>query len=278
MDWIGTGLSHRGLVRRSNEDAFTVKNHVGVWAVADGMGGHAGGAVASQLAVDTITNYLEPRLSHQAPGGLLPADEESLLTESIQVGQQAILRMAECTLELRGMGTTVVLLRIAPRPTPRLRLLHVGDSRAYLLREGSLCRLTADHSLMERYIREGKLSREEAEIHPRRHVLTKALGTGQAKPDLTSLDLALTDQILLCTDGLTTMLSDAHIAEIWRKHVDSSRAACQALVAEANARGGLDNITVIVVSRLTEGGSHEQEVEGLRRTSFHFIDKRDRAV
>lgn len=248
MWWIGTGLSHLGQVRRTNEDAFAVRNHVGIWAIADGMGGHAGGQIASRLAVEAITNYLESRLGHTTVGrGVSPADEEALLTASIRAGQQAILRAAASTPELRGMGTTIALLRIAPLPKPQLHLLHVGDSRGYLLREGTLCRLTVDHSLMERYIREGKLSREEAECHPRRHVLTRALGTGQATPDVTSLDLTPTDQILLCTDGLTTMLGDVHIAELWSAHADSPRSVCQTLVAEANARGGLDNITVIVV-------------------------------
>jgi protein phosphatase len=105
------------------------------------MGGHAGGEVASQLAVDTISNFLEPRLTHTSSGGLSPSDEEALLLESIQIGQQAILQTAETTPALQGMGTTVVLLRISPRPTPRLLLLHVGDSRGYLLRDGTMRRL-----------------------------------------------------------------------------------------------------------------------------------------
>lgn len=257
MNWIGTGLSHLGQVRRTNEDAFSVRNHIGLWVIADGMGGHAGGEIASQLAVDTIANFLEPRLIQTTFGGPALSEEESLLIESIQAGQQAILQAAEATPDLRGMGTTVVVLRISSQPVPRLILLHVGDSRGYLLREGTLRKLSVDHSLMERYIREGSLSPEEAEHHPNRHVLTRGLGTRRATPDLSVHLLNPDDQVLLCTDGLTTMLSDTRIAEVWCENHESPRSACHALVAEANARGGQDNITVVVVARKEHASPNE---------------------
>ncbi len=245
-NWEGTGLSHLGQARRLNEDSFAVLNHAGLWIVADGMGGHVGGEVASRLAVETITNFLEARLPHLEPSS---SEQEGLLAASIQAGQQVILNAAETEPTLRGMGTTVVLLHISSGPTPRCWLLHVGDSRAYLLRDECVRQLSVDHSLMERYLREGLIAPEDVIGHPKRHVLTRALGTGRARPDILVEGLDPGDQLLLCTDGLTTMLDNAQIADIWRSMRVSPRSACQALVAEANARGGLDNITVIVVAQ-----------------------------
>ena len=245
-NWEGTGLSHLGQARRLNEDSFAVLNHAGLWIVADGMGGHAGGEVASRLAVETITNFLEARLPHLKPSS---SEQEALLVASIQAGQQVILDAAETEPALRGMGTTVVLLHISPGPMPRFRLLHVGDSRAYLLRDDTVRQLSVDHSLMERYLRDGLIAPEDVVDHPQRHVLTRALGTRRATPDLLVEALDPGDQLLLCTDGLTTMLDNARIADIWRSMRASPRSVCHTLVAEANAQGGLDNITVIVVAQ-----------------------------
>jgi protein phosphatase len=222
------------------------------------MGGYVGGEVASQLAVATISNFLEPRLSHLVLDGWSQSQEEALLRESIQLAQHGILQAAEATPELEGMGTTVVLLRLSPLPKPQVLLLHVGDSRGYLLRDGAIRGLSTDHSLMERYVRAGAMTRDEIEFHPQRHVLTRALGTRQAEPDLSVHPLEPGDQLLLCSDGLTTMLSDARIAEIWNAYRCSSRAVCQALVAEANARGGADNITVIVVEESRDDPSRTE--------------------
>jgi protein phosphatase len=241
--WIGAGLTDRGRMRRSNQDAFAVLNDHGVWIVADGMGGHAGGDVASQLAVESIIHDFEA----------LPAscnhehdDITRMLRRSIQAANQVIRSTAMKRLELIGMGTTIVVLHIDGR-TASATVAHVGDSRAYVLQKEKLLRWTHDHSLVENSVREGILSPEEALTHPMRHVLTRALGTElEVEPDLASHLLHPDDALLLCTDGLTKMLEDDHIQDILCRHA-SPEEACRALVNEANRLGGEDNITVVVV-------------------------------
>lgn len=238
--WIGYGLSDIGLIRASNQDALLVLNDHGIWAVADGMGGHAGGDVASGLAVAAIR-----RLAAEAPPS--GADAEGFLRASVQAANRRVFEESTAVRSLHGMGTTLVVLMIRDSPRPIAYLAHVGDSRAYLYRHGALRLLTRDHSLVEDYIRRGLLTRDQAATHPRRHVLTRAIGLDPTvEAEITQAELEPNDLLILCTDGLTKMLDDQDLALLAAKAGQGPAELSRALVAEANRRGGEDNVTVLV--------------------------------
>lgn len=249
MTWRGAGLSDIGRARTSNQDAFAVVDRLGLWIVADGMGGHPAGDVASRLAVEAITACLE---SDHGPGEqrrLVRDKSGTLLRRAIEASNRAIREKARTHPEFTGMGTTVVVLRIASEPRLTATVAHVGDSRAYLLRARSLLPLTRDHSVVEERIQQGLLSPQQAIAHPLRHVLTRALGTDpQVEPDISSHPLQSDDLLLICTDGLTRMLTDEKIRDIVLPLRHSLNDACRALVNAANQRGGGDNVTIVLVS------------------------------
>ncbi|HEX6207682.1 MAG TPA: Stp1/IreP family PP2C-type Ser/Thr phosphatase [Actinomycetota bacterium] len=229
-----------GVVREQNEDAYLVR--APIYAVADGMGGHQGGEVASRLALETLD-----RRSRE--------DHEVDLRAAVKDANRVVLDRASGDTELAGMGTTLTLLRIEG---PRVRLAHVGDSRAYLLRDGDLRQLTDDHTLVNKMVKEGKLTTSEARIHPHRSILTRALGVdGDVEVDVFTVDVDLGDRILLCSDGLTAIVSDEVIRGVLTSQGDP-QAACDELVAMANRGGGPDNITVVVLD-FAEGQEGEEE-------------------
>ncbi|MGH7164541.1 MAG: Stp1/IreP family PP2C-type Ser/Thr phosphatase [Nitrospiraceae bacterium] len=252
MSWHGTGLTNVGQVRPSNQDAYAVDNDLQLWIVADGMGGHPGGDVASRSAVEALTASIRAEARMKAQGGLNatdPAHSETELRRAVTASNRAIRHLAVQRSELAGMGTTVVALRIACGPIAQATIAHIGDSRAYLLRGRTLTPVTRDHSLVEDHVRVGLLSPEEALVHPLRHVLTRALGTDpQVEADLCTFILEPSDLFLLCSDGLTKMLDDAHIVEVLLRANRSPELACRALIQAANDRGGVDNTTVVVVT------------------------------
>jgi protein phosphatase len=223
-----------GLVRQRNEDTYVADYPL--FAVADGLGGHLGGEVASRVAVDTLT---------EAAKGDGP--EEGIpdrLRSAIQRANAEVSERASKDQRLTGMGTTITAV-IAGHD--RVFLGHVGDSRAYLLRDGELRALTEDHSLVQRMVREGRLTPEQAEIHPQRSVLTRALGIDDdLEVDQATVEVTAGDRLLLCSDGLTSMVADELIRKILAGH-DDPQAASQALVEAANAAGGQDNITTVVL-------------------------------
>ena len=223
-----------GLVRTVNQDQLLVASPL--FAVADGMGGHAAGEVASLTAVEALKAAFE---RDRSAAGLIAAAEEA---------NRAVWDRAQTDPELRGMGTTLVALGLVDSAgEERLLVIHVGDSRVYLLRQGELEQLTTDHSLVQELVDEGQLSEAEADIHPHRHVLTRAIGVD---PEVTVDSIEIVpvrgDRYLLCSDGLPRELSASRTASILRRLGDPGEAA-KALVAEARARGGNDNITVVVV-------------------------------
>jgi serine/threonine protein phosphatase PrpC len=219
----------------------------GVWVVADGMGGHAGGDIASRLAIAAIGSYSEP-LRTDISAHRPQQDDATLLRQAIEQANHIIRQEALDRPDLTGMGTTLVLLRITVNPAPCAIVAHVGDSRAYLIRNGQLAQLTQDHSWVEEQIRHGRLGYQEARSHPMRHVLTRALGTEPTViPDISSHPLDPEDAILLCTDGLTKMLDDEEIVRTFLRAGTSREHVCQALIQEANRRGGQDNTTVVIV-------------------------------
>jgi len=227
--------SHVGLVRSDNEDAFAPASDDAsegpvVIAVADGMGGHAAGEVASRLAIEAVT---------AAGGSDLPDPYDLVRRANI-----AVIDAIAADPSLAGMGTTLTLGVF--EPAGRLRLGHVGDSRAYLLRNASLGKLTHDHTVVAELIAAGHLTESEARSHPHRHLVTRSVGIEGIEIDETDVELSPGDRVLLCTDGLTSMVSDDEIAQLL-VNAPSPAAAAWRLIDAANTAGGYDNTTVAVV-------------------------------
>ncbi|MBA3431686.1 MAG: Stp1/IreP family PP2C-type Ser/Thr phosphatase [Actinobacteria bacterium] len=221
-----------GRVRDGNEDSVVVEESL--YAVADGMGGHLGGEVASQTAAGIIHDHAEAEASF---------DRERLVA-ILREANNAIRKRARTDTALEGMGTTCTLLFLDGR---KVLIAHVGDSRAYLFRNGELELLTEDHTLVERMVREGRLSPEEAERHPQRNIITRGLGVDDnVEIDTKVIELQDRDRLLLCSDGLTSMLDRRSIGEALKDETDPQEAADR-LVALANEAGGEDNITVVVL-------------------------------
>jgi PPM family protein phosphatase len=226
-----------GRTRSGNEDSYFCGRTV--FAVADGLGGHQGGEVASAAAVAPLA-ALDGREFAD------PAEAAEALAAAIREANAAIIDQAAGDPGLWGMGTTVTAATLAG--DRHLQLAHVGDSRAYLLRDGSLDQLTTDHTVVGELVRRGRLTPEQAAIHPERSILTRAVGLDPRVPVDTPdpLELVPGDQVLLCSDGLTETVPDPHIAELLTTGSDGD-AACRALIDAANAAGGPDNITVVLI-------------------------------
>lgn len=231
-------LTDVGRVRATNEDGYLATGKF--FAIADGMGGHQAGEVASTIALKSLEKSLK-ELPCLPASRLSRMNLEKCIKTSIRRANLAI--MEEAHSGRSGMGTTLTV--VVPWRN-RIHIGHVGDSRAYLLRDGKLQRLTEDHSLVAQMVRDGRLNPWEAEIHPLRSVLTRALGTPSVEIDLSSIELRLKDKILLCTDGLTSMLKEKEIKEMLSENLDP-QTICQKLVEAANDRGGIDNVTVILI-------------------------------
>jgi PPM family protein phosphatase len=243
MRWAAHGLTDVGRRRDKNEDAFLVDPAMGLYAVADGMGGHAAGEIASKLAMEALEDSM--RGSVWSPGSADTDDAARRLENAVQEANRRICDSIRIHDERRGMGTTLVALLAAGQ---KAVLAHVGDSRAYLVRGGSLVRLTSDHSWVNEQVKLGYLSDEDAQRHPMRNIVTRALGSRpEVATDRTVEDMLPGDIYLLCSDGLNSMLSDSEIQTLVVRHRGEPESACRALVAAANACGGEDNVTVVVV-------------------------------
>ena len=230
---VAAGITDVGRVRAGapNEDGFLDETRrLGLVAVADGMGGHRAGEVASATALEA----LRAAMAAGQP-----------LRDAIEGANDAVLEKSVADQELRGMGTTLTAGTLGT--DGNLLIGHVGDSRAYLVRDGELTQVTNDHSLVEEMVRGGELTPEQAESHPRRSIITRALGIDpEVEVDVYPLELRPGDRLLLCSDGLTTMLRGEEIATILEGEHHPERAA-QLLVDAANAAGGEDNVTAVVV-------------------------------
>ena len=228
-----------GQVRTKNEDAALIGD--AVFAVADGMGGHAAGDVASQVAVEAFESSTSAGI-----------DDEDDIVEAVRAANHAVISRADEDPDLAGMGTTLTALALVPGPADgtgpnELVIANVGDSRAYLFRDGDLTQLTRDHSLVEDLVQEGRLSPEEARTHPQRNILTRVLGNDtEVEPDVFRADPVRGDRYLLCSDGLSNEVDDERTASVLRRLADPDDAARE-LVRLANENGGRDNITVVVV-------------------------------
>jgi len=225
-----------GLRRRINEDRFALSPELGLYLVADGMGGHTAGQVASELAAEA---------SIQAIGALdgASASLAEKLRYTVASANRAIFNTAREKPELAGMGTTLVCLLA---DEGRCALGHVGDSRAYLVREGRIRQLTDDHSIVGELLRRNQISEDAAREHPHRHVLTRALGVRRSvEADLLELTPAEGDVFVLCSDGLTNHVEDHEIAKVVAEESDLQE-VCERMVDLANGRGGEDNTTILL--------------------------------
>ena len=244
------GATHVGMVRTNNEDSYRIVAPQNLYVLADGMGGEAHGEVASALAVETVvTHCLESLENPSAP--LLGESKPDLnpksqrLLSAVHLANQNIFQSAAAHTEQQGMGST---LTAAWLDSEQLSIAHVGDSRVYLLRTGQLQQLTSDHSLVAEQVRRGILTASEAEQSNLQSVLLRALGTQpEVEVDIEQVPLFPGDVLLLCSDGLTRMVTEPEIAGTLQAEPDPQRAADK-LIEHANEGGGIDNVTVIVVS------------------------------
>ncbi len=247
MNVVSFGGTDQGKRRSNNEDAYLQNDGLLLYAVADGIGGNAGGEVASRIAVETVEETMATILRNEStvPPSTAISDVDSqlsLLQQTITLANQKILRSSFQHPALSGMGTT---LTVAFFGKSNLLIANIGDSRAYLFRSGTLNQLTADHSFVAERVAAGLLTPQEAKLSPYRHVITRALGIDDVvQVDITKHALQRDDLILLCTDGLTEMLEDSEIQDILSASQDT---VVQELLAAANDRGGVDNITTVVV-------------------------------
>ena len=243
-----------GLVRSHNEDSYLAR--APLFAVCDGMGGHAAGEVASSIAVQT--------LSEEAPGNA----DDVLLGAAVESANTAVIRGAAEGKGKPGMGSTCTCAIIEGN---RMAIAHVGDSRLYLLHAGTLVRLTHDHSYVEELVDAGEITADEARVHPSRSVITRALGSDPAMyADHFTLNISAGDRVIICSDGLSGMVEDSGIEGIAVSTATPQQAA-DALVSEALAAGGHDNVTVIVVDVLDDGEAEVHRKKRRRRVLYLLI-------
>lgn len=239
-----------GLVRGHNEDSFLVQ--APLFAVCDGMGGHAAGEVASSIAVSTI--------AEKAPAGA----DDVLLGVAVEAANTAVMLGAEQGMGKPGMGCTASCCLIEEG---RMAIAHVGDSRIYLLRHGSLVRVTHDHSYVEELVDSGQITADEARTHPSRSIITRALGSDpDMYADHFSLEVSNGDRVILCSDGLSSMIADSEIEALAVSSATPQQAADN-LVAAALTAGGLDNVTVVVVD-VVDDGTAEKSRRRLAKRAF----------
>lgn len=234
--------SHIGKIREINEDAFFIaKNHENLFIVADGMGGHNAGEVASNIAIDVISEYIQKNLNTQED------HEEPLIFQEIRKAvMEANLKILERSKRddhCQGMGTTLTLALILKK----VYIGHIGDSRAYRINKQCMTQITEDHSLVAELVKNGSITEMEAKTHPQRNIITRALGTDEKiKIDVCSVPFHQDDIIILCTDGLTNLVEPSEIME-YMLYSESIQKGCEQLVALANERGGFDNITILAI-------------------------------
>jgi serine/threonine protein phosphatase PrpC len=254
--WIVVGATDVGQRRARNEDSFVLEPEHGIVVVADGMGGHPGGDVASRIAARATAEALVRALAN----GSSPADRanatpdtrERAMRDSVLEGHAAVLARSRAEPRLSGMGTTTSALALDGRGTG-YTIGNVGDSRVYRFADGALTQLTRDDTWLEDRIESGHLRREDAQGHPESHLLTQCVGLAQTpEPRVSSGTTGPGDVFLLCSDGLIACLTDREITGLLARTLDGTRegaeGALKALIGEANAAGGVDNITAVIVA------------------------------
>ncbi len=223
-----------GLVRQANQDSYLVDKNNKYCIVADGMGGHKGGEVASAMAVEEIGKYLDENTPEKLHTTV------DTLYEAIRRANNRVFKTARLNFQYSGMGTTLVMTYFYGE---KVILANVGDSRAYLLRDGEINQITTDHSMVEQLVAEGAITKEQAKTHPQRNVITRALGTDrELQADIYMLTAKKGDVILLCSDGLTNEVDEEDLGKLL-----ASGASAETLIKRAKENGGHDNITAIII-------------------------------
>jgi protein phosphatase len=249
LSWKWSALSDAGRVRAGNEDSVFAAAESGVFVVADGMGGHAAGEVASAIASTTIGSTL---CSFNRKGSTEEA-RERFVSAFLDAGRE-IERQSQANRAHVGMGTTATVLLLLPEH--RYMIGHLGDSRAYVLRDGTLLQLTRDHSWVQEQVDRGMITPEQAQNHPQSNIITRALGSAlDPRPDIYVGDFMLGDMFLISSDGLTDMLPERAIQATLESDLAIELKAAR-LVSEANLAGGFDNITVLLVN-IVPAAEHE---------------------
>lgn len=245
-----SATTHPGLKRAHNEDNYFLLAEENLYVVADGMGGHSSGEVASQIAVETLANFfIDTSRDHEITWPYkedrsLSYDENRLVT-GVKLSNRRVYETAQSDARYKGMGTTLVCLSVAEETA---YVGHVGDSRVYRVRDGAIEQLTEDHSLLNDYLKVHKLSQEEIENFPHKNVIVRALGMRETvNVDVMRVEPVPGDIFVLCSDGLCGMISDDVIQNTVSEGRDDLDKACQSLIAQANEAGGTDNITVMLV-------------------------------
>lgn len=230
-----------GKVRDHNEDNLFVDAKQGLFMIADGMGGHQGGEVASRMALEILSEFMKDKIP-------LPSDKKDvykIFIDALSMTNERIRVKAESDMSLKGMGTTVVLVQSQNND---FYISHVGDSRGYLIRQKNIKQLTEDHSVVAQMVKAGMITTEEAKTHHLRHMISQALGTSNhLMPDIQLFNWEKGDYLLLCTDGLTDMLDKQEILVTVLKYRGKPEKGCEMLIELANKKGGRDNITVILL-------------------------------
>ncbi len=246
--------SDRGKVRGSNEDSYAANLKTKLFLVADGMGGHAAGEIASQIAAATVEEVVAGGIRSSMP-------PEEILFNAAQEANARIYQTQRMKPEFAGMGSTLTALSLQGG---KYHIAHVGDSRAYLLREGRLEQLTRDHSLVWHLFESGMLRKNELSSHPQKNLITRSIGPHpQVEVDMEQGEAREGDVFVLCSDGLTDMISEEKIRDILSTRQKSPQQLGEMLVKEANECGGQDNITVVVV-RIEPGSADEEDTGKFR--------------
>jgi serine/threonine protein phosphatase PrpC len=244
--------TNKGLMRENNEDNFIVEesDRYNLYAVADGMGGHKAGEVASSIALETVRDLFAKNSSKEdfkAP---------SFIIESIEAANKNVREEAMKREECSGMGTTITMA-VFDLKLSIVYIANVGDSRAYLIKDDEIIQITEDHTYVHELLKDGKITLEEAKHHPKRNVITRAVGSEDyVQADIFEIELCDNDIILLCTDGLTTHLTDEIILNTIKEFGCSG--SVQRLIKLANDNGGTDNITIIIVDNITRGETYDR--------------------
>jgi protein phosphatase len=244
------GSTHVGMKRSHNEDNFFLLAEENLYIVADGMGGHASGEVASQIAVETLANFFidtsrDKEITWPFKEDRSLSYDENRLVTGVKLANRRVFETAQSDPRYRGMGTTIVALVCGGTGA---YMCHVGDSRGYVIRNSGIEQLTEDHSLLNDYLKVHKLTDEEIEHFPHKNVIVRALGMKETVVvDVFRLDPKPNEIYLLCTDGLSGMVEDPAMLQIVNEGGHDLEKTCQTLIARANAAGGVDNITVVLV-------------------------------
>ncbi|HEX5033429.1 MAG TPA: Stp1/IreP family PP2C-type Ser/Thr phosphatase [bacterium] len=242
------GISNVGMKRNQNEDSYLINDEMGLYMVADGMGGHLGGEYASKLAVSTVEDVLrnlrfDPDATQIRGVNEEDSDPGNQLSHAIREAGRRIHDQALFDENLRGMGTTAVAVLFQ---SPHLYIANVGDSRAYLVRNGKIEQVTEDHSLVSEQVKAGMISASDARGHKLKNIITRSVGyQEEVDCDVVRREAKHGDKLLLCSDGLSNLVEDSEIEQIIEKY--DLHEACEKLVNSANSRGGDDNITVVIL-------------------------------